>query len=293
MKRFSRLLIALTTVTSLIAFDAATAPVHAATHKHSHHSKKHKKSKKHAAVNSKSRMRQAQESLSHLGYYHGKVDGIYGSRTKTAIKEFQRDHELRVTGTLTDATYRAILKADGREDGVSGSLGTMGQMNVRHDFYAEHPDFYGHTNQQYADPLMMSGATGQATQSLPNRFSHVEFSEVEGSSYHRYNVSVNGIPVLQAENQPSVVGLSKTYELDNEDAIIISAYQPNDATCQYRHYVLALSNGKNELHRIDSCTRGFQARVLNGSLFVEFPEVDDARAIASTWRYDNGQMVRL
>lgn len=292
MKRFPRLLVALATVTSLVAIDVAITPVYAATHhKHSHHSKKHKKSK-HAATSSKSHMRRAQESLSHLGYYHGKADGVYGSRTKAAIKEFQRDHQMRVTGKLNDATYHAILKADGVDE-ATGSLGTMGQMNVKHDFYAEHPDFYGHTNQQYADPLMMNGATGQGSQSLPNRFAHVEFSEVEGASYHRYNVSVNGIPVLQAENQPSVVGLSKTYELDHEDAIVISAYQPNDGVCAYRHYILALSNGKNELHRIDSCTRGFQARVMSGSLFIEFPEVDDARAVAATWRYDNGQLIKL
>ena len=56
-------------------------------------------------------MRMAQDYLTDLGYNPGPEDGILGRRTKAALKSFQRDHELRVTGTLTDATFRALAKA--------------------------------------------------------------------------------------------------------------------------------------------------------------------------------------
>ncbi len=39
-----------------------------------------------------------QTSLNHLGYHAGPVDGIIGVRTQTAIRAYQSDHELRVTG---------------------------------------------------------------------------------------------------------------------------------------------------------------------------------------------------
>ena len=50
---------------------------------------------------SKTNQRQIQEALSGLGYYKGPVDGIFGRRTRTAIRHFQRDIKAAATGHLT------------------------------------------------------------------------------------------------------------------------------------------------------------------------------------------------
>ncbi len=42
-----------------------------------------------------------QMMLNHLGYYTGPIDGITGPRTQAAVRRYQRDHGLPLTGELT------------------------------------------------------------------------------------------------------------------------------------------------------------------------------------------------
>ena len=57
---------------------------------------------------------QAQEKLKQLGYDPGRVDGILGKKTKTAVKHFQRDNGLPETEKLDEQTKAklSILKPD-------------------------------------------------------------------------------------------------------------------------------------------------------------------------------------
>ena len=41
-----------------------------------------------------SEVRSIQEKLKRWGYYTGNVDGIYGSRTVSAVKKFQQNYQL-------------------------------------------------------------------------------------------------------------------------------------------------------------------------------------------------------
>jgi hypothetical protein len=49
-----------------------------------------------------------QTDLANLGYYHGSIDGIYGRDTRDAVAQYQTDHNLNVTGTLTVQTLQAL-----------------------------------------------------------------------------------------------------------------------------------------------------------------------------------------
>lgn len=51
---------------------------------------------------------QKQHLLAYLGYYRIKVDGIWGSGSVGATKEFQSDYGLTVTGIFDDATESRI-----------------------------------------------------------------------------------------------------------------------------------------------------------------------------------------
>jgi peptidoglycan hydrolase-like protein with peptidoglycan-binding domain len=51
---------------------------------------------------------QMQADLTALGYYDGKVDGYYGPDTEAAVKAFQKDNGLKVTGEFDEATVNAI-----------------------------------------------------------------------------------------------------------------------------------------------------------------------------------------
>ena len=47
---------------------------------------------------------QVQKKLEQLGYDPGRPDGILGKKTKTAVRHFQRDNGLPVTGKLDEQT---------------------------------------------------------------------------------------------------------------------------------------------------------------------------------------------
>lgn len=49
-----------------------------------------------------------QERLAREGYYHGQIDGVFGSETRAAIAEYQSNHGLHVTGALTNETLAAL-----------------------------------------------------------------------------------------------------------------------------------------------------------------------------------------
>jgi len=49
-----------------------------------------------------------QKKLKNLGYYYAGIDGIIGSKSKTAIKNFQRDYGLTVDGIVGPQTLKAL-----------------------------------------------------------------------------------------------------------------------------------------------------------------------------------------
>jgi len=61
-------------------------------------------------------VRRAQQTLDDLGYRPGTADGRVGDRTRTAIRNFQRDKGLNATGRLDDDTLDALDTASRRED---------------------------------------------------------------------------------------------------------------------------------------------------------------------------------
>jgi peptidoglycan hydrolase-like protein with peptidoglycan-binding domain len=53
-------------------------------------------------------VRAAQRHLKEHGYYSGPVDGVIGPATEGAIRAYQRDRGLRVTGRLDSPTARSL-----------------------------------------------------------------------------------------------------------------------------------------------------------------------------------------
>jgi len=55
--------------------------------------------------------RHVQEALHHRGYYHGPVDGIFGRRTRAAIRRFQNSIGAKSTGYLTALEASRLVSA--------------------------------------------------------------------------------------------------------------------------------------------------------------------------------------
>lgn len=53
-------------------------------------------------------VKEVQCQLRDFGYYTGGLDGIFGYQTEQALKRFQEDHGLSVTGTVDQRTYDAL-----------------------------------------------------------------------------------------------------------------------------------------------------------------------------------------
>ncbi|MGM0419623.1 MAG: cell wall hydrolase [Bacillota bacterium] len=49
-----------------------------------------------------------QRKLDELGYYHGRVDGLYGANTESAVVKFQQDEGLAATGIFDSNSFAAL-----------------------------------------------------------------------------------------------------------------------------------------------------------------------------------------
>jgi len=56
-------------------------------------------------------VRGVQQTLHDIGYWPGAIDGVLGSQTQSAIRQYQRDENLPVTGRLDAATARRVEEA--------------------------------------------------------------------------------------------------------------------------------------------------------------------------------------
>jgi len=276
-------------LTGLVTTIAMAKTYHKHFHHTHHHSTTHHTSH-HAQSHSNPQLRNAQTHLIHLGYATGKADGIMGPKTKTALKNFQHDHKLKITGTLTAATYSALVEADKPAPKPVASAAvtptpTPLPAPPAPDFYATHPDFYGHVHQDYSNPLQKENP-----QSITSRYGKLAITKDQGQNYA---VTLNDQPLLQASEQPAVIGVSKTYELPLEDALIVTTYHNDSTLCPYKHFLVTLNDQGSKTTEIQNCTHGYQASIKESSLYIVFPETDDGRAVGSTFRYENSDLEKL
>ena len=72
---------------------------------------------------------QIQTRLKSWGYYTGEVDGIYGSKTETAVKKFQQANGLVVDGQAGPATLKALGVSGGvASDANSGDVALLARL---------------------------------------------------------------------------------------------------------------------------------------------------------------------
>ena len=75
-------------------------------------------------------VRQKQCLLAYLGYYAGKIDGVWGDASRKATEDFQREHRLAADGVFGDGTAACI-----REVIASGE--TSGQETDGTDWWKD------------------------------------------------------------------------------------------------------------------------------------------------------------
>jgi peptidoglycan hydrolase-like protein with peptidoglycan-binding domain len=81
----------------------------------------------------------AQERLLALGYQPGSADGVMGAKATAAVKKFQSDHALPVTGQLGRKTLDA-LNTEGRKAPNAGA-GKDGVAGEQYEVANDHPNY--------------------------------------------------------------------------------------------------------------------------------------------------------
>lgn len=75
-----------------------------------------------------SEVRQIQTKLKGWGYYKGEIDGIYGSRTVSAVKQFQRKSGLTADGVAGEKTLSAMGIKGSSNNSSNGT--SMANLNL-------------------------------------------------------------------------------------------------------------------------------------------------------------------
>jgi hypothetical protein len=213
-------------------------------------------------------VRMSQIRLADLGYYAGQNDGAMGPAMQSAIKGFQAHNGLPISGQLTAQTYDLLLAQDyKRQSGVAHASVTPSNR-------------WHHVG----------------TERVPVRYGALNVNEDVKGSIHRYTVTLNGHPFLRADDQPGALRISKTFEMNGEDAVIMTAFSGEDG-CAYKNYLVTIhNNGAAASSReIASCAPSSEMRMANNALFVRFPSTmnKDGWASWDVWRYENQMLVRL
>ena len=75
-------------------------------------------------------VKQIQKRLKDWGYYKGNVDGIYGSKTQQAVKDFQKANGLKVDGVAGDKTLAAIgISSSGSSNNTSSNSSDLNLLS--------------------------------------------------------------------------------------------------------------------------------------------------------------------
>lgn len=149
----------------------------------------------------------------------------------------------------------------------------------------------------YAQPIMFSMPHDtKGTESfaaLPTRFGHLTVSGARSKGSYFYTVAINGTAIAAAPYQSYRMVVSDVYKLVDEDVVIFTVDGDANGCTAHNFMVVLRSNGTFvQPAEIGDCRTGYQARIIDNGLVVEFGETRYANRPA-IWRYKYGALERI
>jgi lipid-binding SYLF domain-containing protein len=186
----------------------------------------------HRAVLSKDEIRNAQQALKDKGLYTGPVDGTMNADTQKALREFQQNNNLKVTGTLNHRTMNTLGLTTSTPKKEKGHRQTSGlsKDNVRGAQMALKNDGF--------DPGPIDGVLGPRTMTaLRNYQSHYGL-EVTGTLTAETRKQLMGTasasrnkpeaPIQSATDQSTAVAASREQVREAQRKLASLMYNPGD-----------------------------------------------------------------
>ena len=166
-----------------------------------------------------------QQRLKDLGYAISMVDGEFGEETRAAVEEFQRDHNLYVTGIVNNATWRTLKKARSQVKPKDNAPAAI----------AEYSDSklvpFGRTllSRSEAEAIIR---TAKKFMGVPYVFGGTTPSGFDCSGFIQYAFRENGINIPRLADEQYKLGKAvKTKELTAGDLVFFTTYEAGASHC--------------------------------------------------------------
>lgn len=175
-----------------------------------------------------------QKKLQHVGYSIQSADGIYGEETERAVAEFQRDQNIRITGIVNNATWRALQTAKERQWGIDipqpsrPSSGSSATPAVSLDTLA--PNNAPILARSKVSSLLQ---TAKACIGIPYKFGGATPKAFDCSGYLQYVFAQNGITIPRTADEQYKLGLrtQNSQQLVPGDLVFFTTYAPGASHC--------------------------------------------------------------
>lgn len=213
-----------------------------------------------------------QQKLQNVGYTIKDIDGIFGEETQRVVTQFQKDNNLRATGVVNNATWRAL------KDTKSIHHGSIKDKEALLERLKKTAPNYGPTvpnNKPILERSKVSNiiSTAKSYIGVPYSFGGATPKAFDCSGYLQYVFGKNGISIPRLADDQYRLGLYTTSksQLEPGDLVFFTTYEPGPSHCgiylgndQFIH--ASSSRGV----RIDSLSNSYwQPRYIGGKHIVK------------------------
>lgn len=199
-------------------------------------------------------------------------------KDRDEVISFQRRHGIEPTGVVGKKTVRELKKVN------ANKVNSKEERKLREKVYD------GSLDQNTPAVLPKK----DRMKIIPSRFVNIEVEETGAGTDKRYTINFNGETLYYVNGQPSIIGISKTFDMGPQEAVILTTYNPTNVSgCLYKNHILVLDQLGTKLLDINNCTREYEAQMAGASLIIEFHEPGISRAMPAMWRLDGLTLTQL
>lgn len=212
-----------------------------------------------------------QQKLQNVGYTIKDIDGIFGEETQRVVTQFQKDNNLRATGIVNNATWRAL------KDTKSIHHGSIKDKEAQLERIKSQAPNYGPlvpNNKPILERSKVSSiiSTAKSYIGVPYSFGGATPKAFDCSGYLQYVFGKNGISIPRLADDQYRLGLRTTSksQLEPGDLVFFTTYEPGPSHCGIYlgddQFIHASSHGV----RIDSLSNTYwQPRYIGGKHIIK------------------------